>query len=271
MFSSKRKIMNDESFTIGYKYHKLKISYTLTKGSGPIVLYLHGLGCSKKDFESALRYKDLKEYSLMAVDFPGSYGSEYPDDIHLTIDDLVEITNIFLSSLGIKKVILVGHSMGGLVGLLFAEKFPQRVAALINIEGNLAPEDCFLSRKAIGLSFEIFKKNVWREIQNTVKFNQSKGSQAYLKNLAHVNPRTYYDLCASLVNYSDRGDLVERFIKLPMPKTYIYGEENRTLSHIPTLKAHINTIEIPNSGHTPSYDNPNFYYKALASFIASIM
>jgi pimeloyl-ACP methyl ester carboxylesterase len=44
---------------------------------------------------------------------------------------------------------LIGHSMGGLTALMLADRDPTAVASLVNIEGNVAPEDCFLSRQIV--------------------------------------------------------------------------------------------------------------------------
>ena len=44
---------------------------------------------------------------------------------------------------------LVGHSMGGLTALRLADRDPARVASFVDIEGNVAPEDCFLSRQVL--------------------------------------------------------------------------------------------------------------------------
>jgi pimeloyl-ACP methyl ester carboxylesterase len=37
--------------------------------------------------------------------------------------------------------------MGGLTALLLAHRYPDRVLSFVDIKGNLAPEDCFLSRQ----------------------------------------------------------------------------------------------------------------------------
>jgi pimeloyl-ACP methyl ester carboxylesterase len=50
---------------------------------------------------------------------------------------------------GIGRFHLVGHSMGGLTALMLAHQEPERVLSFVDIEGNVAPEDCFLSRPAV--------------------------------------------------------------------------------------------------------------------------
>ncbi len=54
-----------------------------------------------------------------------------------------------LAALGVDRFHVVGHSMGGLTALLLADRDPARVVSFVDIEGNVAPEDCFLSRQVV--------------------------------------------------------------------------------------------------------------------------
>lgn len=78
---------------------------------------------------------------------------------------IVEITKQFTEAIQIDKFIIIGHSVGGLIGLLFAEKYPKKVLGFINIEGNLVSEDCFFSHMALNKTFDEFVKNIWPEIE----------------------------------------------------------------------------------------------------------
>ncbi|MBL4672615.1 MAG: alpha/beta hydrolase, partial [Arenicella sp.] len=53
--------------------------------------------------------------------------------------------------------ILLGHSMGGVVATILAERIPERVTCLVNIEGNMGSKDCFWSRKATQVPFSQFQ------------------------------------------------------------------------------------------------------------------
>jgi len=45
----------------------------------------------------------------------------------------------------VQPVVLVGHSLGGVVAMLVAERHPQQVVGLVSIEGNMAPANAFFS------------------------------------------------------------------------------------------------------------------------------
>jgi pimeloyl-ACP methyl ester carboxylesterase len=57
------------------------------------IVFLHGLGSTKNDFQKAFIVEGLEDHTLLAFDFPGSGKSSYPQELSVDADDLVEITN----------------------------------------------------------------------------------------------------------------------------------------------------------------------------------
>ncbi|NIM17513.1 MAG: hypothetical protein GTO45_36330 [Candidatus Aminicenantes bacterium] len=64
--------------------------------------------------------------------------------------------------------------------------------------------------------------------------------------------------------------MIQRFLKLNVPKLFIYGSENRSLPYIPELrKGGCEVVEIPKSNHCPNYDNPEDFYQVITNFLKS--
>ena len=143
-----------KTLEIIYRDQALKIGYFIRQGEKEAVLYFHGLGCSKDDFFPAMKADGLKGRKLIAFDFPGCGNSTYPKNMELGIDDLVEITGIIVSELDLMDFVIIGHSMGGLIGLIFSEKYCENVKAFINVEGNLSSVDSNISRRVAKHTFE---------------------------------------------------------------------------------------------------------------------
>lgn len=259
--------MDNRTLEIIYQNQSLQIDYFLRPGEKGDILYIHGLGCSKSDFAGALTSDYFKDYTLAAFDFPGCGNSPYPENAVFAIDDLVEITKTTTAKLSLQEPFIIGHSMGGLVALLFIEKYADKAKGFVNIEGNLASEDCFFSREASQCNFSEFEKTVFSNFKRRLSATKNRGLKQYADSLERSSSKAFFDACPSLVDYSDNEDLVQRFIRLSIPKLFVYGQENRGLSYLPDLKAQCEVIEIKNSGHFPSYDNPEELYKALSRFI----
>ncbi len=257
--------------TIVYRKQPLQIEYLLRRGPKDAVLYLQGLGCSKDDFIGATNIRELQPYTLVAFDFPGCGNSPYPEDITLGIDDLVEITDIVVSRLNLGDFAVIGHSMGGLVALLYAEEHGEQVKGFINVEGNLASEDCFFSRKVANYGSTGFTKEVLKNYQQKLAQSDNKGSREFAKALQSASEKALFYYASPLVDYSDNGNLIPRFTGLEIPKLFVYGSENRWLSYIPRLEdSGCEIVEIPDSGHFPGYDNPQAYYQVISDFICRL-
>jgi len=261
--------LQPQKLEIVYRNHPLQIDYFIRRGRSGTVIYLHGLGCSKYDFIEATNRAELQSYTLVAFDFPGCGDSPYPDDLTLDVDDLVELTHLVVSALPIDDFVIIGHSMGGLVALLFVERYGKHVKGFINVEGNLAPEDCFLSREVAQHSFTHFTTTAFKEIKHRLAHSKNKGFRKYAETLeTSASEKAFFDCCPSLVDYSEHGTLIQRFIALKIPTMFVYGSENRSLSYLPTLKdSGCELVEIPQSNHFPGYDNPQVYYQAIAKFL----
>lgn len=255
---------------ITYKDQKIEISYFLRRGQKETVLYLHGLGCSKSDFLSATELESLQAHTLIAIDFPGHGESSYIEN--LGMNDLVEIVNIFCDKFSLNNIFLIGHSMGGLVALLFAEKYADKVKAFINVEGNLKNEDCFFSRQVTEVDFETFERETFRNFKLKLNSSKNAGFKKYAELLERYAPtKAFYNYCPSLVKYSDSGTLIDKFISLKIPKLFVHGSENSGLSYIPELqKRGCEVVEIANSNHFPQHDNPTQFYDVISNFLNKV-
>jgi pimeloyl-ACP methyl ester carboxylesterase len=172
-----------------------------------------------------------------------------------------------VAQLRLAPFLLVGGSMGGLVALLYAERNPGKVAGFVNVEGNLAPEDCMFSRLVVPHAYSHFEKVVFPQIKKTLSSKSGRGSARHLQVLEKAHPRAYYDYVFQTVEYSDHGHLLDRFLALPLPKCFLYGSENRHLSYLQRLReSDCTVIGIKNAGHFLFYDAPDDYAAALSSF-----
>ena len=72
----------------------------------------------------------------------------------------------------------------------------------------------------------------------------------------------------SMVDLSDHGDVLRRFLELPFPRVFVYGAQNRFLSYLPTLaEGGVELAEIPHSGHWPMYSNAPELWTRIAQFV----
>lgn len=118
----------------------IKLSYTVT-GSGPAIFLIHGIGARRAGFDGIVaRLK--ANYTCIAIDLRGHGESPLPD-AEFNLEDLADDIEAVRQELGIEKVHLAGHSLGGMIGPAYARKYPDHTlsVSLLSTAAFRKPED----------------------------------------------------------------------------------------------------------------------------------
>jgi len=245
----------------------LSVALSRRSGDAPPIVFLHGFGSTKEDYVDIAYDANFAGRPFLAYDAPGC-GETVCDDLSkVSIPFLVHTARDVLRAAGIERFHLVGHSMGGLTALLLAHEEPDRVLSFVDIEGNVAPEDCFLSRQVVTHASDDAERFFDEFIERTRR-SPFFSSALYAANLrVKVRPGAVRGIFESMVELSDDGDLMSKFLSLPFPRMFMYGEQNSSLSYLPALAAGgVELADIPNSGHFPMYSNPVAMWRRIADF-----
>ena len=248
---------------------RLRVATARRDGDLAPILFLHGFGSTKEDYADIALDPAFAGRPFLAYDAPGCGETSCQDPLDVSIPFLVKTAQAMLRRTGIGRFHLVGHSMGGLTALLLAHQDPGRVLSFVDIEGNLAPEDCFLSRQVVTHPAEDDASFLDGFVAR-VRHSPSYSSALYAASLRHkVRPGAVRGIFESMVNLSDHGDLMAKFLALPCPRMFMYGEQNSALSYLPKLSANgVELAEIPHSAHWPMYSNPVAMRDRMAGFHA---
>ena len=101
--------------------------------NGPTIVLLHGAGCNLEDMRLALAERLAARHRVVLLDRPGLGWSERRGSDGSSPAYQAAMLSAVLDRLGVDRVILVGHSWGGLLALTFALDYPHRVAGLVVI------------------------------------------------------------------------------------------------------------------------------------------
>ena len=140
----------------------IKLSFSISKiqENKPIILYLHG-GPGDACIPLTKKFNSELEESFIFVNFDqrGAGLSYYPfsKDKKITIDDILDDIYQFviylLGRFNQEKLILMGHSWGGALGLLFIQKYPELIyqyigiGQVVNMKKNIELQKRFLENK----------------------------------------------------------------------------------------------------------------------------
>jgi pimeloyl-ACP methyl ester carboxylesterase len=108
------------------------------QGQGRAVVLLHGF------LEDSSIWQELatdlsKGYRVIAIDLPGHGQSDSYGYIH-EMEMMAKGVKEVLDFLGLWRVAIIGHSMGGYVALAFAEQFPEMLRGMVLFHSTALPD-----------------------------------------------------------------------------------------------------------------------------------
>ncbi len=249
----------------------VNVDIDLIHRAGPktAIVFLHGFGSTKEDYADIMFWPAFDGHAVLAWDAPGFGLSKTSDPSRLNIPFLVSVAKKMLARFDIDRFHLIGHSMGGLTALLLAHELGDRVLSFTNIEGNVAPEDCFLSRQII-THFDENPDGFMQDFQDRNRaspfFSHHLYAAALPFKVQNTSPKPIFE---SMVQLSDKEPLMAWITNLPGVTTFMHGDQNAGLSYLPKLRTNgVEVVSIPHSGHFPMYANAPAMWTAIAANVA---
>lgn len=233
-------------------------------GSGRPLIWIHGLGEQSASFDPVTRL--LPAYAHVLPDLPGYGRSAWrrAESIEETVDRL---------SLWVPhSAVLIGHSLGGVLAQLVAERV--RVAGVINVDGNLSRGDCTFSAQAIAYSAADFAAHGFDTIRDGVYKSgiADPALRGYYAAMRMADPQQFHRHAAELVALSESETLAGRLAALAVPKTFIAGHPAGICARsFALLKQHaVEHTAIDFTGHWPFIDQPAVFVDAVTRFLSRL-
>jgi pimeloyl-ACP methyl ester carboxylesterase len=101
-------------------------------GTGPTIVMIHGFGAAI-DWWDEIAPALARDHRVIRIDLIGHGGTAAPASGY-SIPRQAELVAAVLDRLGVDRVTVIGHSMGGEVATALAERNPARIAAMILID-----------------------------------------------------------------------------------------------------------------------------------------
>jgi len=265
--------------------------------NGQTVVLLHGKNFGGYYWKGPIQFLTTAGYRVVVPDQVG-WGKSSKPDIRYSFTNLAANTVRLLDSLSINRVILVGHSTGGMLAVRFARTYPQRVGALV-LEDPVGMEDYRAS-----IPPQTDETLYQAELNNTKRENIEA---FYARYFAHPDPALYGPLAEVQFRITKSGEfprwakasalayqmiyeqpVVYEYGLLQTPTLLIVGQADHTvpmsayasadvrpaLGHIIELAQKLikevpdGTLAIvPNAGHIPHLEQPDVFQNDLMVFL----
>src|ERR1039457_565485 len=151
--------------------------------NGHVVMLLHGKNFSGAYWEQTAKALSENGYRVIIPDQIGFGKSSKPQHIQYSIQLLCQNTKAILDTLGIKKICVLGHSMGGMIATRFTLMYPELVEKFI-LENPIGLEDWKVKMPYLSV-------DVWHQLELKQDYNSLKKYQQ--ENYFHGTWKPEYD------------------------------------------------------------------------------
>jgi pimeloyl-ACP methyl ester carboxylesterase len=250
--------------------HRAFLRYVEIPGDDPPLVWLHGWQCSSTgELLPVAVQPSLRGRRSLLVDFLGHGYSDRPVDFNYGLEDHAQSVVALIDELELAGAGLVGHSMGGGVGILVAAARPDVISLLVMAEGNLGVEraDPFG-----GLSEAEFVDHGFSDLvagQAREAEAQPGGLRAAHLGLTRIlEPRAIYRESASM-GVETRPPLRSALAEMAIPRWYLNGELSDPELDLQEELAAIGVgwKVVPQTGHPMGLQNPRGFADAVAETV----
>jgi len=269
--------------------HGHDLSY-VESGSGPVVLFIHGILGSQRQWEHLIDTMD-DDHRVLLPDLFGHGESAKPFGDYSLSAHAAAMRDL-LDHLAIERVTLVGHSLGGGIAMQFFYLFPERVERLVLVSsGGLGREVNVLLRAAtlpgatqvlgviasapvlapVGALGRGASKLGWRpsaDVGAVWRGFRSLGDRESRRAFL-ATTRAVIDIGGQSISAHDhlQGSL-------PVPTMIVWGSNDRMIpaSHALSVAEQLPDCRVEifeGAGHFPHLDDPDRFARVLRGFIAA--
>ncbi|MGA3208846.1 MAG: alpha/beta hydrolase [Syntrophales bacterium] len=230
------------------------------------LFFIHGSGGDHRIWiKQYTRLQD--EFNVAAIDLPGHGLSEGRGE--QDVAQYVEWVRRLLDALASEKPVMIGHSLGAAISLVFAIKYGEMLSAIVPVGGGARmPVNAMILE---GLKTDPESVIALAAKFSVTKENRERLSRTVIEGLSRATPDVLYgDLLAC-----DRLDIGNEVASIGKPTLVMCGADDKmtppALSQF--LRGNIPGAQlslVKNAGHMAMLENAEAFNKALKSFVESL-
>ena len=247
-----------------------KVHYAVRPGGPRPVIFLHGgFGSSSELWARAMDAMPA-EYSGYAID---NFLRSDPPPGGYSVPEFARRVGGFIAALGLRRPVLVGHSMGGVTVQLAAIMCPDRIGGLVLVCTGPSMTNHDLARRWLeelrvnGHQYETIRAISANWFHRPVP----EFFEGYVRRAAAAPLEAMVSVQASLIE----TDLRARLPEIRVPALVVFGKHDtgRTIDHAQALLRGITRSELAtmhDSGHSPMVETPREFDAAFHAFLAKL-
>lgn len=249
-------------------YSDTRLHYTV-EGVGRPLFLLHGWGCTG-DIFNQIKPLLAEHFQVFTVDFAGFGKSEEPQSVW-GVEEYTRSLEAIVEYEDIESPILIGHSFGGRVSIVYASRNTTRKVILVDAAG-VKPRRSFTYYRKV-YTYKLLKRMLpllvgKRKAEEIIEQRRAKAGSADYNNATPMMRA----ILSKVVN----EDLCHLMPKIKAPTLLFWGEKDTAtpLSDAKRMEKLIpdaGLVTVTGAGHYSFLENMPLFVRVLESFLAKEM
>ncbi len=245
------------------------------KGVGSAVVLVHGF-CESKELWDSFAEQLSHSFRVITLDLPG-FGDSELAETEISLEWFADEIQNLLALLHIQTYTFVGHSLGGYVGLAYAEKYPRHLSGLCLFHSTAYADSeerkenrnktiAFIQKYGADLFTQSFIEPLFLLKNRAALKNEIAGLKLIAKKSSEKG------IIATTVAMRDRPDRIAILRELQAPILLIGGKNDATipidkLEEQALLSKNITLATIDDCGHVGMYEQKEKTFEVLNNFL----
>ncbi len=251
----------------------LGIEYSIDGEHGPWLVLSHSLGCTRAMWDLQIAVL-ATSYRVLRYDTRGHGLSDAPAGAY-TLEQLADDAAALMDHAGIERVTWVGFSMGGMIGQVFALRYPQRLDALVladtTSEHHATPQAIWNERIRVareqGMQ-PLVAPAIARWFTQAFRNDQCEAVASVAATIAGTSVNGWVGCCAAIAAVHTTPRLRE----IDCPALVLVGEHDvgTPLASALTIHRHLpqsTLVVIADAAHMTCIEQPAQFNRALLMFL----
>ncbi|HSE23717.1 MAG TPA: alpha/beta hydrolase [Pyrinomonadaceae bacterium] len=246
------------------------IHYSVQGKGEPALVFIHCWACDSKLWENQVPVF-AKHYRVVTIDLPG-HGESGQDRKNWSVEGFAEDVNTVITKLKLKRVVLIGSSMGGPIAVEAARRMPDRVVGIVpvdtlqNVENKLPPQQLAEVMKQLRADY----KTAVTGLLNQFFFSANTPVAVKNRIISEVTSRPP-ELAVRILEGIVAYDAAPALGKIKVPIRAINSDLNPTNLEVNRKYApQFDAAIIKGTGHYPMLEAPEQFNELLAKVLRDL-
>jgi pimeloyl-ACP methyl ester carboxylesterase len=238
------------------------------RGKGTPLMLVHGFPLDSSSWNEIVSLLE-NEFDILTPDLRG-FGQSTTIESPYTIVDMADDLAGLLDHLGIEKIAMAGHSMGGYVALAFAKKYPQKLSGLGLVSSQAMADSAEGKERRYKTVADVKEKGISIVADlMTPKLSADIRVKNFVRGV--IEKQSKFAVTGALKAMAEREDMSAFLSEFTLPLMLIHGDSDQLIpleraKEIKSANPSASFLELKGAGHMPMMEFPGQLADGLMFF-----